>query len=178
VEPKDYLSVGLSFAALATTIIWNIANRRHTDRTATRIRGESFAFDEWKGRRAEVLRTLRELEAGFARLKALSKGAHQHKDLQDEIEKEGRALTVSHQALLSELDRANPGWSSFGYGVVSGGESDWDQVHTILDDARQQSEPSAMRARLALLDGNAKSISDVIIAELRVATAEHDPIKL
>lgn len=164
--------------ALATTIVWNLLNRRHTDDTAKRIRGESFAFDEWKSKRSEVMRTLRELEANFDRLRALSSGGHSMEELLSEIAEEGRSLTIAHQALLRELDRVGDQWADFGYGAENGGERDWDQVHTILDDARQQNDADAARARLLLLEGHAQSISKTIIGELSIATAEHDPNKI
>jgi hypothetical protein len=72
VDTKDFLTLGMSGLALATIVVWNILNRRHTDSVAKSIRSEAFTLDEWKSKRSEVLRTLRELEAGFDRLRSLT----------------------------------------------------------------------------------------------------------
>lgn len=176
-ETKDLISIGLSGVALITTVVWNLLNRRHTDKVARQIRGEGFAFDEWKSQRAEILRTLRAFEDGFDRLRLLTGGAHSADELAIEIEKEGKALTSSHAALFRELERVDVSWGEFAYGADLNGERDWDLIHTLLDDARQQTDAGEMRLRLQQLQGHGSSIRTIVGAELRVKTSEHDPIK-
>ncbi|MEH3103701.1 MAG: hypothetical protein PGN12_07320 [Sphingomonas phyllosphaerae] len=178
-ETKDYISLGLSSAALITTIVWNIANRRHTDNVARQTRSDSFHLDEWKAKRSEIMKALREVEAGFARLHALTKGAHAPRELKEEISKEGRDLTIAHQALIRELERVDPAWGDLAYGNIDAdGERDWDRVHTAIDGARQARSADLGRVALATLTQHAQSLRSGVEEELAIKTAEHNPIKL
>lgn len=174
-ETKDFITLGMSGVALLTTIVWNLHNRRHTDRVAREIRSETFTLDEWKSKRSEVLRTLRELEASFDRLRSLVTGAHQADALDKEVETEGRSLTSAFGALQRELDRIGPVWAEIAYGETQGGETDWDLVHAILDDVRSINDPDAKRARLAAVGVHGRSIAATINRQLTLRTAELDP---
>jgi hypothetical protein len=174
-ETKDYWSLGISILALCVTVIWNLHNRKHTNGIAKQIRSEAFTLDDWKTKRSDVLRALRDLEASFDRLRVLTTGAHGKNALDDQIANEGRTLTLAFNALQRELERIAPTWVVIAYGDEKGGETDWDQIHTILDQARQLQDPDAMRAHLKGIEVCAKSISTKINGSLVQRTAELDP---
>jgi hypothetical protein len=132
---KDIVMAVLAGSGLLVTIVWNLQNRWHTDRTARQIRADAFAFDEWKSHRTEILQALRTLEASSSRLIILAKGAHKRDALLEEITKEGLKLAEAHLGLLREMERARhvPDWGPLAYGKVDAqGESDWDRLNTIL----------------------------------------------
>jgi hypothetical protein len=161
---KDVLALAIAGTSLLVTIVWNLQNRRHTDRVAKRLRSESFELDEWKSKRAEVLRTLRAFEDVARRLLVLATGAHQKDDLIKQINLEGPNLSFAHKSLIDELKRASddPDWSPLAYGVTVGGERDWDRLNQVLHDVGQLAEPDAMRTRLKDIEANVQSISRVV----------------
>lgn len=173
---KDYLTLGFSILALVVTVLWNLHNRKYTNQVADRIRSDNFALDEWRSKRAEVLRNLREVEAIFDRLRVLISGAHTKANLDDEIETHGRSLIYAFSALLRELERINHTWLTIGYGKAdAAGETDWDHTNTILAEVRALNDPDDMRSRLSLLDARGKSIAAEVNAKLNERTAELDP---
>lgn len=176
-ETKDYWSLGLSCSAIVITIIWNLLNRKYTNDTAKAVRGENFAYEEWKSKRGEVLKSLREFESGYRAFNALSHGADQPKELKTKIEECGRKLVDAHGSLMTELGRIGPNWEQFGYGVEVGGESDWDQINTALFLASKQPKSPEIRHAISSIRAFGLSITRTIQEEISIKTNEHDPVK-
>lgn len=177
-EAKDYVSLGISGVALVTTVVWNILNRIHTDRTARAIRGETFQLEEWKDNRAEVKRTLRALEDQFDNLHMLASIDATARELRTRASGIGREMTKAHLALQTELERVGPEWPGFAYGTQTKSEYDWDIIHSELSEINDLDDVEAIRTRLKAIRPFAMSISTCVMTELRVKTAEYDPVKI
>lgn len=177
-ETKDYLTLGMSGVALATTVVWNFLNRLHTDKTAREIRGETFQLEEWKDRRAEVQRTLRALEDQFTNLHVLASIDATARELRAKASDIGRDMTKAHLALQTELERVGPEWPAFAYGAANNGEHDWDVIHSLLAEVSTLDDVAEIRGRLKAIRPFATSISNCIILEVRIKTAEFDPVKI
>jgi len=177
---KDLVTWTLTGIGFLATFIWNFANRAHTNRIAKKIRQENFDFDEWKSERAEIMRTLRAVEASTARISVMAKGASDREKLLAEVRTEGVTLVMAHLALLRELERGrhNPCWSTLAYGRTKDGESDWDRLNSVLAAAEAEADADAMREHLSFVEPHMKAISKLIEDEVRVATAEHTPMKI
>jgi hypothetical protein len=176
-ETKDYLSLGLSGVALATTVIWNILNRAHTDRTARDIRGETFQLEEWKDKRAEVKRALLALEEQFTNLHMLATIDATARELRAKASDIGREMTKAHLTLQNELERVGPEWPMFAYGMQEKREYDWDIIHSDLAEISALDQVEDIRARLRAIRPHATSISNCVMTEVRIKTAEYDPVK-
>lgn len=177
-EAKDYFTLGISSASLLTTIVWNLSNRRHTDRVARKLRGEAFAFDEWKLSRSEIRRTLRALEDRFDEIALLTDTADDAVALKTKLSEAGKALTRAQIALGRELSRAEDAWTPLAFGPEVDGETAWDRVNQIIADIRALDNADAMRLRLPELKPLFDAISQGIEAEVRVRTIEHNPVKV
>lgn len=174
---KDILTLGLASLSLIVTIVWNLLNRRHTDRLAAKVRTEAFALDDWINKRDEVWRTLRALESVADRILALARGAHQKDDLITLLNLEGVNLALAHQSLFKELTRpgSDPAWSQMAYGVRENDETDWDRLNTVLREVGELTDPAAMRERLKDIEEHMNSISGTVGAQIEARNAEHRP---
>lgn len=167
----------MSVTALAITVLWNLQNRWHTDQVAKRIRGENFSLDEWKSQRAELLRALRSVENKFAELNLLSLSAFKPADLKKKIADTGKELTRKHILLQQELERVDASWVQYAYGADHQGESDWDCIHSVLGDIASSNDAAQIAAYVARILTHGRGVSASVNQQVRVRTAEHDPIK-
>lgn len=174
---KDALTIGIAVTSLIVTVLWNLHNRRHTDRVALKIRADAYETDRWKSQRDEVLRLLRKLEGAAARIVVLHKGAHSREDLLAEINKNLLAMTEAYMALYKELERCtyDCSWGPLAEGKIVDGESDWDRLNSILSEAGDLPAPEDIRLQLPLIDDHIRSIAVMVNGELRVRDAELDP---
>lgn len=172
---KDIGTWVLSGGGILITVIWNLHNRRYTDRVARNLRRDTVAFDEWKTQRAELLRCIRQLEACGNRLLTLTKGAHDAAALTEKINDEGRVLVEAHGSLLAELDRTEwPQSASFAYGPSVAGETAWDRLNTLLAEATGDfPEAADMRNHLKGIPPLLAHISQGLNEKMKQVTAWH-----
>ncbi len=180
---KEYGSWFLSGLTLLVTVIWNISNRRYTDRKASDVRTAAFAFAAWKDLRDPVLARLREFEAKGNDLQALTIGNDNLPDLIKKIHQCGYALTTSHLALEGDLTRMRSRevkvdqWIELANGVVTGSESDWDKINTLIDRAVNRPTADECRDQLRSILLLVRSIGNVINSHIAIENASHDPDK-
>jgi hypothetical protein len=176
---KDVLTVGLALVSLIVTIGWNLQNRSHTNRIARQIRVDSYALDEWKELRSEVLRALRDLEEAAGAITVLSTGGHSRDELLAEINKEAFTLTRFQLRLTRELERASPppepDWKPLAYGRVHEDESDWDRLNSVLADLADVADPDEIRKRLVEIGDHVRGIANLVNEQIRARNASHDP---
>lgn len=167
----------MSGAALFTTVGWNLQNRWHTDRVARRIRGEAFAFDEWKSQRTEVLRVLRQVEEKFGELDLLGRSANKPPELKKRIAEIGQDVTRLHLSLQRELERVDADWVACAYGADYQGESDWDCIHSSLVDIALTTNQQQIIGHIETIVRHSRGVSAAVNLQVRIRTAEHDPVK-
>ncbi|PHQ63058.1 MAG: hypothetical protein COC10_08140 [Sphingobium sp.] len=181
---KEFGSWALSAFALVVTVLWNLHNRRYTDRKAAETRTATFAFSAWKDLRDPVLARLREFEARGNELQALTVSFDNLDELVKKVHAIGYALTTAHLALEDDLSRmrsrevASDKWLSLANGLQTGSESDWDKIITIITDAVSKTTRDECRETLKAAHPLIRSIGKCVNAQIAIENAAHDPDKI
>ena len=131
-------------AGIGINLIWNWANRRHTNDTAERIRIEQRQLDRWDRLRSRI-------EAALVELVSDLKNAHILVAKADPSKPEtillinalGLDINVKQDALATALENADRAdfchgtdWVNLANGKsIYDGETSWDMVNTVLSSA-------------------------------------------
>ncbi|HEX7782135.1 MAG TPA: hypothetical protein VF509_04960 [Sphingobium sp.] len=181
---KEVGSWLLSGTALVVTVIWNIHNRRYTDRKSGEVRTATFAYAAWKDLRDPVLARLREFEAKGHELQALTVGTDAQEALIQKVHSIGYSLTIAFLALEKDLTRVRSTevseevWLPLANGLMIAGETDWDRINTAIHDAAAAPTADECRTLLKGVDPLILSIGMGINANIAVENASHDPNKI
>lgn len=177
VATKDIVTWVVTGIGLSLNFGWNLWNHRRTTGMANGLRKDAFDLDEWKSHRAAITSRLDDFENAGDRLLALTRGEHEALALLNELNSEGRILVSAHEALLRSLERyGSQNWALLAYGKSTNGESDWDQLNSILAGCSELGDDaSTIRASLHPMKTHLRSIAGGITERITSQTEQHYP---
>lgn len=170
---------------IAISLCWNWYNHARTKKTAEDLRAEQYRFNQWSRVRGAI-------DQALDGLMSAAKGiVHQAQQLDDK-KPDHRQIAVFSQLIIDAQDELASAledaalsqycegehWRDAGHGPLTGTETAWDVVLSLLqeaDDAKSKADKIDILKKLRL---PIKSIRAAIVEHCRVQDATLDPSKI
>jgi hypothetical protein len=172
----------LTGAGIAASLIWNLLNRRHTNKIAVEVRVANFRSDQWGASRSKIETALENLaQAIEALVVALPERGDPTFDAKFQFH--NLTLMIKHEAFSEALSDAGENceyvtdrkWSELALGTKTGNETSWDKIQTALEAVGTTNTDPETREALAPVRAWFQDIRRGIAAAIRSENMLHDP---
>jgi hypothetical protein len=172
----------LTGIGIAASLVWNLLNRRHTNKVAVDVRVANFRGDQWAGSRGKIEGALENLaQAIEAIVVALPDRTDPTFDAKFQFH--NLTLMIKHEAFFEALSDAagnseyvtNRNWTDLALGTKTGNESSWDKIQTALEAVGTAATNPETREALAPVRAWFQDIRRGVVVAIRSENMLHDP---
>lgn len=172
----------LTGAGIAASLVWNLLNRRHTNKVAVEVRIANFRGDQWAASRGKIEAALENLAQA---IEAIVVALPDRDDATFDARFQFLNLTlmIKHEAFSEALSDAadnceyvtDRNWADLALGTKTGNETSWDKIQTALEAVGTTTTNPGTRQAFAPVRAWFQDIRRGIVAAIRSENMLHDP---